>query len=52
MMNSACDGKSANDACTAEVHGTEIDGVCAPDFEGTKLFCRPNHMPPPPPSGP
>ena len=49
---SACDGKSSGDACVADVHGTKIDGVCAPDFEGTKIFCRPNHPPPrPAPTG-
>ena len=49
---SACDGKSSGDACVADMHGSKIDGVCAPDFEGTKIFCRPNHPPPHPPAPP
>jgi hypothetical protein len=45
----ACDGRRANDACTVSIHGRTISGTCEA-FTDARLFCRPEGMPPPPPS--
>jgi hypothetical protein len=46
----ACASKADGDACTVQIHDQQIQGTCAPDREGKGLFCRPDHMPCPPPA--
>ena len=44
----ACDGKSSGDGCTVTIHGSEVQGTCMTDREGSKLFCRLSDAPRPP----
>jgi len=44
-----CESKKAGDVCVAHMHGGDVNGTCAPDRDGGKLFCRPSSPPPPPP---
>ena len=46
----ACESKASGDACVVDIHGTQLDGTCAPDMEGARLFCRLAHPPGPPPA--
>lgn len=47
----ACESKTAGEACTVSFHDREIHGVCETERDGKRLFCRPEGPPPPPPSG-
>ena len=43
----ACANASAGASCTVNFHGRTITGTCA-QFTDSRLFCRPEGMPPPP----
>lgn len=48
---SACTDKKSEDACTVTFGEHAMSGVCVASREDeTKLFCRPDHRPPPPPN--
>ncbi|MET0341482.1 MAG: hypothetical protein ABW252_10815 [Polyangiales bacterium] len=51
----ACEDKSAGDTCTVQLRDHELTGSCESTSDD-RLFCRPEHMPPPPdklpPDGP
>ena len=44
----SCESKSDGDACSVRFRDMEIKGTCTKEPSGSKLFCRPNEMPPPP----
>jgi hypothetical protein len=48
----ACQSKAAGDACTVSFHDKTHAGTCItppPDAGDTRLFCKPNDLPPRPP---
>jgi hypothetical protein len=44
----ACEGLTADAACTVELPEQQVSGTCVAD-PNEVLFCRPEHMPEPPP---
>ena len=48
----ACDSKTDGSACSVKIFEREISGTCVKDQDGSRLFCRPNELPPPPPGHP
>jgi hypothetical protein len=46
----ACTDSKEGDACAVKLRDRSLDGKCQA-FEDKRLFCMPNEMPPPPPSG-
>ncbi len=48
----ACASSKDGDACTVQFRDKTLDGKCiASKDDSSKLFCLPNDMPAPPPSG-
>jgi hypothetical protein len=45
----ACESKSAGDACTVNIHGSDLAGTCAAGPDDARLFCRLSAPPPRPP---
>lgn len=47
----ACASKQESDTCSVQFRDKTLDGKCVMSKEDSKLFCMPNDMSPPPPSG-
>lgn len=45
----ACKDLNADDVCSVTFKEHTIEGTCTEDSETSKLFCRPDHPPGPPP---